>query len=77
MGVEHVYADMLTVEKGVAGSDQKRPRKQIPLHLQKAIGAVVEGLANDGVEGADDRGSKYQPDGVFADQGVESVYDPR
>jgi len=71
--VEHVDAHMFALQQRVARGHQKRPGEQVPLHLEPGVGAVVERLAHHRVARADEGGGKNQPDGVFADLGVEPV----
>ena len=65
---DDVDADVLVALQRVGGGEQEHRAEQIPLQLQPGVGADVEGLADDGVAGADQDGGQDQPGDRAADE---------
>ena len=64
-------------QKAVACAEHEYSGKQIPLNFQQAIGADVEGFANNRVACADQGGGKNQPHAELADQRIKPINQTR
>jgi hypothetical protein len=68
-----IDTDVLVAQQRIAGAEEEHGREQIPLRLEKAVRAVVERLAHDGVGGADQDRDQDQPIQRVADAFVDAV----
>jgi hypothetical protein len=69
----HVDLHVFLAQQRVARGQQEDAGKQVPLDFQEGIGADVEGLAGNGVEGTDEHRGQDQPGGAATDPLIESV----
>jgi hypothetical protein len=70
---DEVDAHMGVLQHHVAHAEHEHGGEQVPLDFQEGVGADVEGLAHDGVGGADQHGGQHQPHGELADQRVHRI----
>ena len=70
---DDVDPNVVLAHQRVAGGEQEHRREQVPLDLEQRVRAGVEGLADDGVAGADEDRREDQPGDPAADPFAEAV----
>ena len=73
--VDDVDADVLVLAQRVGGGEQEGGAEQIPLQLEPGVRRHVEGLADHGIDGADEDRDEDQPRNPLADEFIDAIDD--
>jgi hypothetical protein len=74
--IDQIDADMLIVAQRRRGAEHDDEGEEIPLDLKPAVRTVVEGIADDGVSGADQTAEQHHIFGNFAHELADRVDQP-
>lgn len=74
--IDQVDADMFVVAQRMRGTEHDDEGEEIPLDLKPAVRTVVEGIADDGVSGADHTAEQHHIFGKFTHELTDRVDQP-